>query len=301
MMDGIERGADPALQAIAAYRIAWRPLRDAVAIAKVIVAVSAYGAAAWLACRSGNAMAKGAWVIVAGFVMSGFLNLAHECLHRSLVRARFVNAAVGRIAANFLFVNYVAYTDKHLKHHRCLATSEDTESTGRFDSLRAYLAAMSGIGFLVANLRLNAHLIAGRMPSYLASGERRVAARKEAGCVAVWFAAATAATCAWPVDMLLRYVGPLLCAYFWLMFFGLPEHYGCEPAQPRYRVSRSVTSNCVVRFFMWNANFHTEHHRYPGAPAAMLARIASRWPAGIYRESSYLKWHWHVCRALLRR
>ncbi|ABI90591.1 fatty acid desaturase family protein [Burkholderia ambifaria AMMD] len=296
-----ELDSDPVLLEIDAYRSQRRGRRDAVAIAKVIGATAMFGLLAWLACRAGNAIARVVLVVAAGFVLSGFLNLAHECLHRSFVGGNAVNAIVGNLAANVLFVNYTAYTDKHLKHHRCLATDGDTESVARFDTLYAYAAAMTGVGFLVANLRLNACLIGGDAPSYLATTRRKSRARREALCIAAWLLVIVAATGAWPSALVTAYIGPVFFAYFWLMFFGLPEHYGCEPVQPRYLASRTTMSNGIVRFFMWNANFHTEHHRYPGAPAPLLAKIAERPDAGMHRESSYLKWHWRVCRELLQR
>ncbi|WP_321864380.1 fatty acid desaturase family protein [Burkholderia cenocepacia] len=293
--------SDPVMLEIDAYRSQHRGRRDAAAVAKVIGATTVFGVLAWLACRSGHTIVRVALMGAAGFVLSGFLNLAHECLHRSLVRAKAVNAIIGNLAANVLFVNYTAYTDKHLKHHRCVATDEDTESAARFDTLRAYTGAMTGIGFLVANLRLNARLIGGDAPPYLATTRRKSRARREGQCIAAWLLVVVAVAAAWPLALFTAYIGPVFFAYFWLMFFGLPEHYGCEPVQPRYLASRTTTSNAIVRFFMWNANFHTEHHRYPGAPAPLLAQIAARADVGMHRESSYLKWHWRVCRELLQR
>lgn len=300
-MSDTQCGRDPVLIEIAAYRSQRRGIRDAFAFAKVICVTVTFGLMAWFACRSDNTASRLVTVVAAGFVLSGFLNLAHECLHRSLVSARSINSIIGNLAANVLLVNYTAYTDKHLKHHRCLATDEDTESAVQFESLRQYMWAMSGVGFLASNLRLNAHLIFGRIPSYLEKTQRRAQARGEALRIAAWFLMIVAVTGVWPLALLTIYIGPLVIAYFWLMFFGLPEHYGCEPVQPRYLASRTTTSNCFVRFFMWNANFHTEHHRYPSAPALLLARIGARPNVGMHRESSYLKWHWHVCRELLQR
>ncbi len=300
-MRSTRRYPDPVLTEIAAYRSQRRGIRDACAVLKLVLVTFAFGLLAWFACRSSSAVVRIVMMIAAGFVLSGFLNLAHECLHRSFVSGRGMNTIVGNLAANVLFVNYTAYTDKHLKHHRCLATDEDTESAARFQSLRRYMWTMSGVGFLVSNLLLNAYLILGRMPSYLAKAQRRTQARGEALRIAAWFLTIVTATGIWPPVLLTIYIGPLIIGYFWLMFFGLPEHYGCEPVRPRYLASRTTTSNRFVRFFMWNANFHTEHHRYPSAPAPLLARIGARPSVGMHRESSYLRWHWHVCRKLLQR
>ncbi|KVQ41231.1 hypothetical protein WT21_27285 [Burkholderia territorii] len=204
-----EYGPDPVLLEIDAYRARRGGLRDAAAIAKVVGAIAVVSLVAWLACRSGNAMGRIVLMLAEGFVLSGFLNLAHECLHRSLVSAKSVNAIIGNLAANVLFVNFTAYTDKHLKHHRCLATEEDTESASRFDTLRAYAGAMTGVGFLVSNLRLNVHLIAGGAPSYLATVRRKVRARNEARFIAAWLLAIAAATCAWPSALVTAYIGPV--------------------------------------------------------------------------------------------
>jgi fatty acid desaturase len=79
----------------------------------------------------------------------------------------------------------------------------------------------------------------------------------------------------------------------------LSEHYGCERDADVFAVTRTVLSNRFARFFLWNGNYHVEHHWAPHVPYFALPElrvlIGDHCPNV---ERSYTSFHWHLLRSI---
>jgi fatty acid desaturase len=79
----------------------------------------------------------------------------------------------------------------------------------------------------------------------------------------------------------------------------LSEHYGCQRNAGPLEVTRTVVSNRLARFFLWNGNYHVEHHWAPHVPYFALpdvrAMIGDHCPNV---ERSYSSFHWHLLRSI---
>lgn len=268
---------------------------------KIFIIISIYCALGFLMLQRLSLFEKLCTVVMMGFILAGFINLAHECLHQNIFPSKLANYFVGSIAAGALLINYTAYTDKHLKHHQHLGTSNDTESSVEFNSIYSYFLTLSGYSFLISQVRLGIEIIFFKLPAYMRGRKRMSLARREAWCITLWIVVTLVLLSLFPKNTLSLYLAPLALAYFWIIFIGLPEHYGCSTTVPRYLSARTITSNWVVRYFMWNANFHAEHHRYPAAPSSLLETIAlEEMGQAVYRERSYARWHLNLIRSLMR-
>lgn len=268
---------------------------------KILIILSIYCALGVLMPQDLSLLEKPCIVMAMGFILAGFLNLAHECLHQNIFKSKHTNYLIGSIAAGILLINYTAYTDKHLKHHQHLGTSNDTESSGEFNSVSSYFFTLSGCSFLISQIRLGVEIIFFKFPAYMRGRKRMSLARREAWGITLWIVVVLVLLTLFPKNTLSLYLAPLAVAYFWIIFIGLPEHYGCSATVPRYLCARTITSNWVVRYFMWNANFHAEHHRYPAAPSSLLETIAlEEMGQAVYRERSYARWHLNLIRSLMR-
>ncbi|WP_396229997.1 fatty acid desaturase, partial [Frankia sp. CpI1-P] len=63
--------------------------------------------------------------------------------------------------------------------------------------------------------------------------------------------------------------------------------------------SRSVRSNPLIRFVIWNANYHAEHHAVPWVAAVNLPLLHKAMRGVEYRrERSYLAFHLGLLRSL---
>lgn len=235
-----------------------------------------------------------------GFILSGIINLTHECLHQKFTGYKFFNAWVGRIAASLLLINFTVFKWHHLLHHRYIGTAEDTENHADFASLSQYLIALLGLQLAKKKISSNLAVLGKRYPYYINTQEHKAAAYNDSLIVIVFIAFLSILTLLYPKNLLFVYWLPLLFAYSGIMFFAIPEHNDCKPINGYYSLARSVYTNGLVRFFMWNGNFHAEHHVHPGASAYSLKDICQQESNYIwYRETSYLKWHYQLLKKLV--
>lgn len=93
-----------------------------------------------------------------------------------------------------------------------------------------------------------------------------------------WYA--TAAYCASQMpngfeNLLCYWIAPIFVGYPLINYFRNLEHADCEISQEPncLRNTRSVRSNPIVRFFLWDTNYHAEHHCYPMVPFYNLSKI----------------------------
>lgn len=75
--------------------------------------------------------------------------------------------------------------------------------------------------------------------------------------------------------ILFYWIIPVFVGYPLINYFRNLEHADCEISQEPncLRNTRSVRSNAFVRFFLWDTNFHAEHHCYPMVPFYNLSKI----------------------------
>lgn len=83
-----------------------------------------------------------------------------------------------------------------------------------------------------------------------------------------------------PLRLLLAAVLPWVGCMLALVAVNLPQHDGCDPADP-LRNSRDFTSP-LTNWLLFNNGYHTVHHLQPGlhwsqAPAAHRALVVARW------------------------
>ena len=94
------------------------------------------------------------------------------------------------------------------------------------------------------------------------------------------------------VILLKTWVIPMIIGQPFLRLFLLAEHSFCDLTTDMTKNSRSTKTNFLVRFFMWNMNYHTEHHSTPAIPFHKLQENQKKIEHRIkYKESSYLNFH----------
>ncbi len=237
------------------------------------------------------------WVLM-GVVLAGFLNAAHDCLHSTQAASKPANRALGLLWCLPLLVNYTNYKYAHLVHHRFTRRPGDSESVMQFGGVADYLRQM-----LLHNplrpLLGSWNAIRDVHPAWVDTPDKRWAAKVDALAVLAWASATLVLTVAFPRPMLLLYWLPVCCYGPMVLFFSLPEHYGCESSAEIHRSTRSVRSNALIRAWLWNGGFHAEHHAHPGVPSLRLGELHRDlgydkigWP------TSYLRFHASIVRVL---
>lgn len=242
---------------------------------------------------SGSAVISTEWIWVSvvsiaplSFSLSTLLPVMHEAAHGHILRHRQHNDAIGTIAGLLLCVNYQIYRQMHLQHHRSLGTSADPEVSVRIVSLWDYLSLFSPRYFLV--------------PMWSAALNRRwkrsLPAKNVNRALAVWLACLAVLTAFLPLEMILLYWTPLVIAAGLIFFTTVAEHLAFpEEARP---VTRSVKSNQLMRFFLWNTNYHFAHHQTPNLPPHLLDTL----PPTVHgpMESTFCGFHRRLIGMLLK-
>jgi fatty acid desaturase len=236
---------------------------------------------------------------VMGLIMSGMINLAHECLHQKFTSFRFLNRWIGQISTMLLLVNFSLFKWHHLSHHQYVGTNKDTENNADFNSLKQYLFTLTGLKLAKKKISSSFLVLLRRYPSYINSDKRKAEAYADGVWLVLFLILIIMLTCIQPRLLLFSYWIPLLISYSGIMFFAIPEHTGCKPVEGYYALARSITTNALIRFIMWHGNYHAEHHIFPAVCADALGKISSQECKIYYREKSYLKWHFSLFYNLL--
>ncbi|WP_372405356.1 fatty acid desaturase [Streptomyces luteireticuli] len=239
--------------------------------------------------------------VVLGFVLAGFINAAHDCVHGSHLRSKRANRVAGAAWSTPILLNFTIYRHQHLVHHRFTGVEGDTEPEETFTTLRAYLYALSGVPFWPGFPRRIWKTWRNDFPASVGTEDRRRQARQDNTAICAWIVLTAVLTVLFPYPLLIAYWLPLVFSLPAGVFLSLPEHYGLWGVPEISRNTRTVRSNRLVRYVVWNANYHAEHHRYPAVASVNLHKLHRAMPdPHPVQEKSYFRFHAGLFGALSR-
>ena len=210
------------------------------------------------------------------WIWSGLFAPFHECTHRTAFRTPLGNRVGAWLTGIPFGMAPLVYRTFHYEHHRHTQDpSQDPELLDpRYahwpDSRMGWLIANSGYGLLMLKLRPLlgfAFKPRERWPEF-APWSRHVSepGRLALECrvlLALWITFVV-----WAV-FLPGGLWFLFAAWFTHVFQTLwvsAEHSGLPLDGSILRRTRTVRSNAFVRFWLWNMNYHAEHHGWPAIP-----------------------------------
>jgi len=205
---------------------------------------------------------------VIGATLQGLAILMHEGVHRIMFRDRTLNRGVAFLCGLPVLLSVTAYRLGHLPHHRYERGAGDPDEV---ENLSRDPRVVAGLLLLV--------LLAGELfgvwrvgPSNAMRGrpEERRDIIVEYVLIVMTFAVAFALV---PPGILLHvWFIPALVALQLTNVRTFAEH-ALTGHGGRFAVTRTVSSNRFVSFFMCNLNYHLVHHLYPGVPWYNLPRL----------------------------
>lgn len=272
--------------------VAQRAVRSSASIARVLLIFAAYFALASCAMSLWPNIFAFVPILCCSFILSGFLNAAHDCVHSTHIRPKWLNRVLGATWCTIILVNFTIYRQQHLVHHRFPGEEGDTEGHSSFETVGDYFRAQSGFTFWYTIFRRMVLTWCGAFPQSVRSSKRVLAAIIDNVVLAAWLIVTVTLTWFWPNTLLVFYWLPLLFYPAFTLFFSLPEHLELTRPDVNWPRARDVRSNAIVRFFQWNANYHALHHRKPSIPAYFLHRAYAR--SGSFADpadNSYLCFH----------
>lgn len=190
-----------------------------------------------------------------GFVLSLILPIMHEATHGAIARSGFTNRLVGWIAGALLLVDFDRYRSMHLRHHCIAGQSGDPEEPVVLRNGRDYFLHLTPWYFL--------------LPFWYLSWKwlyERPARKPRVGQLGLVFFAVVLvlSTALWPAAFAVGYWVPLFASAGFMFITTAHEHIPLnEDAVP---LTRTVRTNAVLEFLLWNSNYHVAHHAYPSTP-----------------------------------
>ena len=271
--------------------------------AQSLIHLSAYGLLAYLGSQMNLWWT---WLIIwwfQGAILTGFSAAAHECLHGNFIKSPRIDRIAGIFWATLTGFNFSLYKSYHLQHHQFTRVPGDTEEGGNFDHAWEYLSELPiffGLMGYFAILSMRSWF--GEFPGFVRSANARRAVQIDGIIQFTWFLAVVLLACWQPMFVLYFYLCPLIIHFCMVYWVSLPEHYGCEMSANPLANTRTISSNFLVRFFYWNANYHAEHHAFPSVPSYHLGRLHQLVGQHFqFQERSYLLFHLKVLRDLIQR
>lgn len=241
------------------------------------LALLAMSGAIVVAMRGGWAM--GPAMLAHGIVLVSLFAGLHETIHRTAFRRRWINDAV---AAAIGFVHFLPaghFRRFHGAHHRFVQDpARDPERAFSAPATRAgYLLAVSGLPYWRGRaVELAGHAVGRAALSFVPPSARPAVIREARWHVAGWAGLAGLSIAfgwIWPLWLWLI---PALLGQPFLRLYLMAEHGGCADTRDVRFNTRSVRTNALVRFLMWNMPFHIEHHAFPAVPFHALPALHRR-------------------------
>lgn len=216
--------------------------------------------------------------LVLAWVWAGLFAPFHECTHQSAFLSPLGNKlGVWLTGVPFLMAPSV-YRTFHFEHHRHTQDLEKDPELANDPRYAAWplgwpnwLTAATGIGLIQLKLSplfgfcFKAESEWEQFARWAPKIPDRIAVVRECMLLLMLWALFIVAAIVWiPGGGWL-----LFAAWFAHVFQGLwimAEHTGLPHEGTILARTRSVTSNAFVRFWLWNMNYHAEHHAWPGMP-----------------------------------
>jgi fatty acid desaturase len=267
------------------------------------------------------ALSIGLVVYVSSFPQAAFLAAAllgavwttlfapfHECTHQTAFRTRTLNTIGAWLTGIPFGMSPTVYREFHFEHHRYTHDREkDPELAGAITFAGwpttpfAWAYMVAGLWLLMLKVRLMFRLAlsstahAKLMPPFDDPDLRATFIRESRLVALIWTAVAAMALFRVPgVGWILFALVP--CHIFQAIWL-TAEHTGLPHEGTILNRTRTTHTSAFVSWWLWNMNYHAEHHAWPAIPWHALPALHLRIAEHLEHES----WgYWHLQLAVLR-
>jgi fatty acid desaturase len=231
--------------------------------------------------------------ITIGLAIHGMAAILHEAIHGNTFRNRLLDYWAGLVTGIPALFSVTAYRVTHLPHHWYNRTERDPgeimnlTKNGRLLSVVFYCWIFVGMFFVILTTPFTSQ-------QWAQPRERRMIAAEYAGIAALIAALVLLGIRYGFLSAILQLWGiPLVFAAMIGNVRGWAEHMMTLRGHPLTQ-SRTVTSNRLLSFLFLNANYHLEHHLFPGMPWYNLQKLHTLLQeeyraAGTYTYKSYTR------------
>ncbi|WP_295079740.1 fatty acid desaturase [Tabrizicola sp.] len=218
----------------------------------------------------------GWWLLlpVQGVAVISLFMLEHEATHRTPFRTVWLNDGVGRLCGVLLVLPFEWFRAFHMAHHRWTnLAGKDPELAGPKPATRgAWVWHVSGLPYWIAEVRLMASLVMGRVADgFVAEGAKARVVAEARGMAVVYGLAGVSLV--WTDVVLWVWLVPVLLGQPFLRLYLLAEHGDCPEVANMFENTRTTFTTRAVRWLAWNMPYHVEHHVWPMVPFHRLPEV----------------------------
>jgi fatty acid desaturase len=231
-------------------------------------------------------------VVIRGFLLSCLLVVVHDCAHQTFSKSLMLCRIVGVLLATPLLVNFSLYKVLHKDHHLYANTLRDTQRPRQFNNRWHFLLSTTHLKFPLRMFQLSALSLCNNHYKQGISLRHKTAIKIDSIVLLSFMGIVLFTSIINFKYIILYYVLPIFFYLVCVFLVTTAEHTGCANSKVVEANTRSIKSNCVLRYFMFNFNYHAEHHAYPFIPSPNLRQIRMMQIVNSqYSEESYIKFY----------
>lgn len=236
------------------------------------------GSAAAVVTHSGQPLVEWAAAMLLALAWAAIFAPFHEATHQTAFRGSRANALATWLTGIPFGLAPAVYRTFHFEHHRHTHDPQrdpeiapDPRTAMWPSTRRGWLLAALGYKLMLLKGRLTVEFVRRPPAQWAALGawtahidDPATLARECRILAALWLLFLVSALTWLPGGgwlLLALWFGQVLQT-LWLMC----EHTGLPHSGSILRRTRSVLSNACVRWWLWNMNYHAEHHAWPSIP-----------------------------------
>ena len=257
------------------------------------------------------ALVWGTWWAAPLFITQG-IQLAclyagvHELSHYTVFKNRKLNGFFGRVLAFTVMVvrNFDRY--EHLQHHLYTQSLEKDAEIRYSDphTLKSYLLYLFGISYWYRRIQKILNIAFGENQWAHLSDVQFAEAKKEARQNVAGYAAIIALSILFQTPAALYFwILPMFSMKVFQQIQNLTEHTGMPHVENILENTRTIKTNPIWRWLLWNMPYHTAHHTYPSVPFFRLPQLHREMVearGGVEPPTvGYIEFQWHMLRKLM--
>lgn len=236
-------------------------------------------------------------VLLLSFLLATLFAPFHECSHGTAFATASYNR-FGALLTGVLFgSSWLAYRRFHFLHHQ---HTQDPQNDPEIapnpralslwpENFSGWLRMLSGFQFLAGKVSLLSNC--WRLGNELEQGQRRQSQLASVFWLSVFLCAV------FGVGLAIVLSVAFLLSHVTLGLWLSAEHTGCAESGSIFERTRSVVSNRLVRFYLWNMNYHSEHHAWPAVPWHQLPHLHQLVSHSVGAQASYTRLYQQALRA----
>ena len=248
-------------------------------------------------------------MILLGAILSSLFAPFHECVHNTAFKTRQLNTLGAKITGILIGICPTFYREFHFEHHRHTQDPDkDPEISPSPDLLSKWpsnffwwISRASGIPALLikvtTTLMLSIIPVAfwDRITPYIPTAKRSRTAWEARTLMLFWGLLAYASIAGF--TFMPWIIGAFVISHTFSELWLITEHSGCDNKGSILARTRTTHTHPMVSWFIWNMNYHAEHHAWPAVPWHNLPQLHEKVKSHVeHQADGYLSQHLAVVR-----